>query len=77
MTNANKELIKATKNSNIVFTGSGSAELPCTKRITDGGKPSGIIVCKNLTVVGMGSAMRLQCPCTMEAQAFYKVRATD
>ena len=52
MTNANKELIKATKNSNIVFTGSGSAELTSTKRITDGGKPSGIIVCNNLTVAG-------------------------
>ena len=45
-------VIKATKNGNIVFTGTGSAELTSTKRITDGGKPSGIVVCHNLTVQG-------------------------
>ena len=52
MAGANKELIKATKNSNIVFAGTGSAELTSTKRITDGGKPSGIVVCNDLTVQG-------------------------
>ena len=52
MDNDNKELIKATKNSNIVFTGAGSIELTSTKRITDSGAPSGIVVCNNLTVQG-------------------------
>ena len=52
MDNANKELVKATKKSNIVFAGTGSAELTSTKRITDGGEPSGIVVCNNLTVEG-------------------------
>lgn len=52
MDNDNKELIKATKNSNIVFTGSGSLELTSTKRITDNKQPSGILVCNNLTVQG-------------------------
>ena len=32
---------------------------------------------KGEPVAGTGSAMRLQCPRTTEAQAFYKVRATD
>lgn len=52
MDNDNKELIKATKNSDIVFTGNGSIELTSTKRITDSGAPSGIMVCNNLTVQG-------------------------
>ena len=50
MANANKELIKATQNGNIVFTGAGKAEFTSTKRITDNKKPSGIVVCNNLTV---------------------------
>ena len=32
---------------------------------------------KGEPVAGSGSAMRLQCPRSTEAQAFYKVRATD
>ena len=52
MDNDNKELIKATKDSNIVFTGNGILELTSTKRITDNKQPSGILVCNNLTVQG-------------------------
>jgi hypothetical protein len=52
MYNENKELIKATKKSNIVFTGSGPLELTSTKRITDQDARSGVLVCNNLTVEG-------------------------
>lgn len=52
MDGLNKEPIKATKASNIVLTGGGSLEVSSTKRITDSGKPSGVLVCNNLTVAG-------------------------
>lgn len=52
MITGNKECIKATKKSNIIFTGTGNLELLSEKRITDGGARSGILVCNDLTVRG-------------------------
>ena len=39
--------------------------------------PTAVWTPKGEPVAGSGSAMRLQCPRSMGAQAFYKVRATD
>ncbi len=59
MDNENKELIKATKKTNLVITGPGAMTLTSTKRITDGTDtdtglkiPSALLVCNNLTVNG-------------------------
>ena len=50
MENLNQEPIKATKNTNLRIVGSGRLEATSLKRITDSGKPSGVLVCNNLTV---------------------------
>ena len=51
MENLNQEPIKATKNTNLRIVGPGRLEATSLKRITDSGKPSGVLVCNNLTVM--------------------------
>lgn len=50
MENLNQEPIKATKNTNLRIVGPGRLEATSLKRITDSDKPSGVLVCNNLTV---------------------------